>query len=262
MASTHLRILAVKIEESSEIRIKMSTGSIADSRALRQSLAKAATEKETSDDKVLFQKQAVKIKLPLGNQKHGTKEEEEGLLHKHPKKLKTQNVQKNKDKTTSSSKSVERVWNSENVKRRISLENLSLNQVLMTEILSHTRELEYWNNKLTEAFKKIADKEKELLKLDKAMKKAVVKEDLWKKSGDGQDISVLQKKIANHTEERDKARTNAAANSKLMEMMERNFDEASVKLDKFQKETLCRDKNCESTNLPRTAPISMTLQSS
>lgn len=139
---------------------------------------------------------------------------------------------------------------------------LSTNQVLKTENLSLTRELEYANSKLEEATKKISDKEKELQKLDKALKKAAEKEELRKKGGDGQEISDLQKKIADLTEERDKARTNAAANSKLMEMMERNFDEASVKLDKFQKETLCRDKNCESTNLPRTAPISMTLQSS
>ena len=102
----------MKIEELSEIRIKMSTGSIADSRALRQSLAKAATEKETSYDKALFpREQAVKIKVSLRQQKHGKKEEDEGLLHKHPKNLKTQNVQKNIDKKTTSSKNaaVERV---------------------------------------------------------------------------------------------------------------------------------------------------------
>ena len=97
----------------------MSTGSIADSRALRQSLAKAATEKETSDDKVLFQKQAVKIKLPSGNQKQGKKEEFEGLLHKHPKNLKTENVQENHDKKTTSSinAAVEQVLTERSVKR-------------------------------------------------------------------------------------------------------------------------------------------------
>ena len=111
----------MKIEESSEIRIKMSTGSIADSRALRQSLAKAATEKETSFDKALFpREQAVKIKASLRQQKHGKKEEDEGLLHKHPKNLKTQNVQKKIDKKTTSSKhtAFERVLTYDKVKRR------------------------------------------------------------------------------------------------------------------------------------------------
>ena len=34
-----------------------------------------------------------------------------------------------------------------------------------------------------------------------------------------------------------------------MEMMERNLDEASVKLDKMRKETMCRDKTCESEKI-------------
>ena len=78
----------------------MSTGSIASSRTLRQSLAKAATEKETSDNKVLSSEQAHKMKSPFGNQKHGTKGEDEGLSIKHPKNLKTQNEHKIKFKTS------------------------------------------------------------------------------------------------------------------------------------------------------------------
>ena len=72
----------------------MSTGSIASPRTLRQDLAKVATEKETSDDKVLSSEQALKMKSPEGNQKYGIKGENEGLSRKNPKNYKAENVQK------------------------------------------------------------------------------------------------------------------------------------------------------------------------
>ncbi len=63
------------------------------------------------------------------------------------------------------------------------------------------------------------------------------------------DITALQAKVAEVTAERDRLRGQAEANAKLSEIMERNLDEANVKMDRMKKETICKDKSCESDKI-------------
>ena len=82
-----------------------------------------------------------------------------------------------------------------------------------------------------------------MAKLENALKKAVEEE---RKGKADKDIAALQAKVAKVTAERDRLRGQAEANAKLSEMMERNLNEANVKMDRMMKETICKDKSCES----------------
>ncbi len=122
---------------------------------------------------------------------------------------------------------------------------LSLNEVHKTDKARLEREVEFLRNKLDDAEKEVKHKKAEMAKLENALKKAVEEE---RKGKADKDIAALQAKVAKVTAERDRLRGQAEANAKLSEMMERNLNEANVKMDRMMKETICKDKSCESSH--------------
>ena len=72
-------------------------------------------------------------------------------------------------------------------------------------------------------------------KLENALKKAVEKSKT--RQGGNNEVAALQEKVKELTAERDRLRSQAEANAKLSEIMERNLDEANVKMNKMKKET-------------------------
>ena len=128
---------------------------------------------------------------------------------------------------------------------------LSQTDVLKTDNARLDREVEYLRNKLDEAEKEVNHKKSEMTKLENTLKKAVDEKKKGKNtnSDKDKDITALQAKLADMTAERDRLRGQAEANAKLSEIMERNLDEAHVKMDKMKKETICKDKSCESDKI-------------
>ena len=121
--------------------------------------------------------------------------------------------------------------------------------MLKTDKARLEREVEYWRNKLEDAEKDVKHKKSEMAKLEGALKKAVDAKKGRATNTADRDIAALQAKITEVTAERDRLRGQAEANAKLSEMMERNLDEANVKMDKMKKETICKDKSCESDKI-------------
>ena len=132
------------------------------------------------------------------------------------------------------------------IKEKSLADALSLNEVFKTDKARLTRELEFANLKREDAEKDNKHKKSEMSKLENALKKAVEKEKAKKGNND---VAILQQKLKDVTAERDRLRGQAESNATLSEIMERNLDEANVKMDKMKKDTICKEKSCESEKI-------------